>query len=366
MTLILGIESSCDETAAAVVADGRFVLSSIVASQHELHRKYGGVVPEIASRAHLERIGPVVDEALKMAGVELNAISAVAIGHRPGLIGSLLVGLAAAKALAWSTGKPLIGVDHVHAHLHAAALVDGGCDDDRRSADIAMPALGLVVSGGHTSLYELCSITDIRLLGHTIDDAVGEAYDKAAVILAAGYPGGPAIDKLAQRGDPTAHDLPRAALRRESLDFSFSGLKTALLYAVQGRPQRSEAKPRASETVFGRSGEDLTESQRADFAASFQAAAVDALILKIERALGALAAEDRSVQSLIIGGGVSANSLLRCRAAELGETHSVSVHLAALPYCVDNAAMIAGLGCELLQLGRCADLDLSAVTSASI
>jgi N6-L-threonylcarbamoyladenine synthase len=234
--LILGIETSCDETAAAVVRRGRpghgaTVLSNIIASQNELHAEYKGVVPEIASRAHAERILPIVREALSQAGVSLRDIDAIAVGNKPGLIGSLLVGVAAAKALAWSLRIPIIGVDHVRAHLYAGCL-DAPLPD--------FPALGLVVSGGHTSLYHCPSITQATRLGSTIDDAVGEAYDKAATILGLPFPGGPNLDRLAQRGDASRSPtrFPISRLGRDSLDFSFSGLKTALLYAVRGVPAR--------------------------------------------------------------------------------------------------------------------------------
>ncbi|MAE63365.1 MAG: tRNA (adenosine(37)-N6)-threonylcarbamoyltransferase complex transferase subunit TsaD [Phycisphaeraceae bacterium] len=336
MSLVLGIESSCDETAAAVVADGWSVRSNVIASQHELHRKYDGVVPEIASRAHIERILPVVDEALREGGATLDDVEAVAVGHRPGLIGSLLVGVSAAKALAWAAGKPFVGIDHIQAHLHAAGMVKAADDADRPR--IEFPCVGLVVSGGHTSLFDVDGPMSIRLIGKTIDDAVGEAYDKAAVILGAGYPGGPAVDRLAAQGDAAAHDLPKSTLGSSSLDFSFSGLKTALLYTVRGRPQG-----RGRGARFERSADDLTDAARADLAASFQAAAIGVLVLKLERALDALAAGGRAPRGVIIGGGVSANALLRAEAIELSDRRGVPVHVPPMPFCLDNAAMIAGL-----------------------
>ncbi|HZN69778.1 MAG TPA: tRNA (adenosine(37)-N6)-threonylcarbamoyltransferase complex transferase subunit TsaD, partial [Tepidisphaeraceae bacterium] len=232
MPTILGIESTCDETAASVVADGWDVRSNVVATQVELHAKYRGVVPEIASRAHIENILPVVRESMSSASVDRHDIDAVAVAHRPGLIGSLLVGVTAAKTLAWALGKPLIGVDHVHAHLYSVVL------ETNRTPP--MPAVGLVVSGGHTALYHVGSWLDVELIGSTIDDAVGEAYDKVAAILGLGYPGGPILDKLAARGDPRAVKFPRTLLGRDSLDFSFSGLKTAVLYHVRGVPGRGE------------------------------------------------------------------------------------------------------------------------------
>ncbi len=367
MTLILGLETSCDETAGSVVRDGQIVLSNVVAAQHELHERYRGVVPEIASRAHLQNINPVVHETLKQAGVTLDDLDAIAVGHRPGLIGSLLVGVSAAKTLAWAANKPLVGVDHVRAHLHAATLSPAmgpdplSIDPQTTPSPLTFPALGLVVSGGHTSLYQMTSPTDLTLLGSTIDDAVGEAYDKAAVILNVGYPGGPKLDKLAQQGNPTAHDLPRSMLGKDSLDFSFSGLKTAVLYTVRGHP-----KGRGAAAKFERSIDDLTESQVADVAASFQAAAVDAVIKKLKRAVQYMASQDNAPRSLVIGGGVSANSLLRTRVAELGEQLQITVRIPAFAYCLDNAAMIAGLAHTHYLTDDFADLDLPAIASGSV
>ena len=350
MTVILGIETSCDETAASVVIDGFDVRSNVIASQHDLHSRYGGVVPEIASRAHLERLSPVVREAIAEADVEFDDLDAVAVGNRPGLIGSLLVGVSAAKALAWSLDKPLIGIDHVQAHLYAASL--GSCE---------YPAIGLVVSGGHTSLYWIDSPLDITLLGRTIDDAVGEAYDKAAVILDAGYPGGPKLDALAQTGDPTQYALPRSLLDRTSLDFSYSGLKTALLYAVRGKP--TGRRGRAS---FQRSADDLSNTQKRDLAAAFQAAAIDALIVKTGRAIDLMAAKGKTPASLLIGGGVSANSLLRKFIKELGERRAIAVRIPEMCYCMDNAAMIAGLAHHRWLQGRFDDLNLPAIATTSM
>jgi len=344
MSLILGIESSCDETAAAVVRDGREVCANVIASQHDLHRKFGGVVPEIASRAHIERIVPVIDEALGEAGAALDEIEAIAVGHRPGLVGSLLVGVSAAKALAWSLGRPLIGVDHVHAHLYAAAL-----DDE----PIEYPALGLVVSGGHTSMYRLDAPLSLERLGRTIDDALGEAYDKVAAILELGFPGGPAVDALAQGGDGSAIAFPRTMLDGDSLDFSFSGLKTAVLYAVRGKPEG-----RGKAATFARSAADLSPQRRADVAASFQHAAIETVIAKLERALGAFDAK-----SLVIGGGVSANSLLRRRVVELGDRLALAVRVPPMALCLDNAAMIAGLAHHRFTAGEFDDLSLEAVAT---
>ena len=371
MTQILGIESSCDETAAAVVCDGVHVASNVIASQHDLHAAYGGVVPEVASRAHLERIEAVIRTSASDAGVQLEKIDAVAVGNRPGLIGSLLVGTSAAKALAWSLEKPLIGVDHVQAHLYAAFMAYCGesCDlagaastERRARRDTAMadlfPALGLVVSGGHTSLYALASPTDLTRLGKTRDDAVGEAYDKAAVILGLGYPGGPNVDRAAAQGNATHCHLPRSLLGPGSLDFSFSGLKTALLYRVRGHPQG-----RGNAASYPRSSKDLSDTDRLDLAASFQESAVDVVIEKLDRARQAMSIPPRS---LLVGGGVSANRLLRHRCKELEDPWAMKVCLPPLPLCVDNAAMIAGMAFEHHLLGRHDELDLCAFASTEV
>ncbi|MEM1446385.1 MAG: tRNA (adenosine(37)-N6)-threonylcarbamoyltransferase complex transferase subunit TsaD [Planctomycetota bacterium] len=358
MTLILGIETSCDETAAAVVDDRLCVRSNIVATQFDLHERYAGVVPEIASRAHLEKLTPVVTEALERAGIHPADLHAIAVGHRPGLVGSLIVGVAAAKALAWSLDLPLIGVDHVEAHLSAAALGDG------QSTEVAYPALGLVVSGGHTSIYRIHEARQLERLGATIDDAIGEAFDKAAVILGLGYPGGPRIDALSQQGDPNRYDLPRPTLDKHSLDFSFSGLKTALLYAVRGHPIG-----RGKSASFQRDHTDHDPQNIADFAASFQAAAVDVVIEKLRRALR-LNPEAHGVspwanppKSLILGGGVSANTLLRQRVQAFANEYGLTCHLPAMDYCIDNAAMIAGHAQRLLADGDTHGLDLPVVAT---
>jgi N6-L-threonylcarbamoyladenine synthase len=351
--LILGIESSCDETAAAVVRSGREVLSSVVASQFDLHEEYGGVVPEIASRAHVERILPVIRKSLEQAGVGLGLIDAVAVGHRPGLIGSLLIGVAAAKALAWSLDKPLVGVDHVHAHLYA------GCLDDPVTLPL-FPALGLVVSGGHTSIYRCTSPIDLTRLGATIDDAMGEAYDKAATILGLPYPGGPNLDRLAQTpgADDRAHDFPVSRLDKASLNFSFSGLKTAMLYAVRGVPQSKDAP-----TAYRRDHTALTGKQKADLAASFQRAAVRAVITKLERAVEQAGPEP--YRAVLAGGGVTANSRLRAELAVFASKHNLELRLPALSFCLDNAAMIAGLAYPLLKAGRTSDFTLTAVPTTA-
>lgn len=346
--IVLGIESSCDETAASVVEDGHAVRSSIVASQYELHAEYGGVVPEIASRAHEQHIIPVIDDALSEAGIGRGDIDAIAVGHRPGLIGSLLVGLSAAKAMSWALGVPLIGVDHVHAHLWAGML----------GRDVpAFPALGLVISGGHTSIYSMRSATELKRLGSTIDDAVGEAYDKVASILGLGHPGGPRIDKLgrAEGSDDRAFDFPVSRLAKDSLDFSFSGLKTSVLYEVRGRPTPPAIKGKPPLPVPP--VPELTPERTRDIAASFQRAVERAVILKLERAIE----QHGPFRSLIVGGGVSANTRLRAALAGLSEREGMELVLPEMKYCIDNAAMIAGLGGVLLASGRCDDLGLSAV-----
>jgi N6-L-threonylcarbamoyladenine synthase len=365
---ILGIESTCDETGASVVEDGRAVLSNVVASQVELHAKYRGVVPEIASRAHIENILPVVRESLVAARCDLQGIDAVAVAYRPGLIGSLLIGVTAAKALAWSIGKPLIGVDHVHGHLYSVMLQEGSgvrvqgsgnavelktgtgtvfpsLNPEPQTLNPLFPAVGLVCSGGHTALYHLKDWLDVKLIGTTIDDAVGEAYDKVAALLGLGYPGGPIIDKLAARGDPKAIAFPRSLMGRESLDFSFSGLKTAVLYHVQGVPGRDQ-KPSHAPVA-------LNEGQLADIAASFQAACVEVIVKKIRRAVRRVGAK-----SVIVGGGVSANRGLR--AALKG--FEIPVYFPPLAYCTDNAAMSAGLAHLYLSAGKTSELDLDAIT----
>ncbi len=335
--LVLGVESSCDETAAAVVRDGRIVLSNVIATQHDLHAEYRGVVPEIASRAHAERIGAVIDMALNTAHTRANDLRAVAVSAHPGLIGSLLVGVSAAKAVAWTLGVPAIGVDHVRAHLYAGFLErPDGPPAPIPLDDRLFPALGLVVSGGHSSIYRVVSPSCIEPLGSTRDDAVGEAYDKAAAILGLPYPGGPEIDRLAALGDERRFDLPIARLEHGALDFSFSGLKTALLYTVQGVPSERGRG--------GTPGLTLDQQTLRDLCAGFQRAAVEAIMLRLERALS----QHADCRSLLIGGGVSANSRLRRRCQEFASAKALRLALPELQFCLDNAAMIAGLGSWLL------------------
>jgi N6-L-threonylcarbamoyladenine synthase len=337
MATILGIESTCDETAAAVVAGGRRVLSSVVASQAQLHAKYRGVVPEIASRAHIENILPVLREASASAGVKLEDVDAIAVAQRPGLIGSLLIGVTAAKTLAWALGKPLIAVDHVQAHLYSVMLQED-------SPPPNFPAIGLVCSGGHTALYRLKSWSDIQMIGSTIDDAVGEAYDKVAAILGLGYPGGPILDQLAADGDPHAVKFPRTMLERDSLDFSFSGLKTAVLYHVRGVPMKRDPQPVKLPP---------TQLEIQNIAASFQAACIDVIVKKLARAT-----RQYDAKSLIIGGGVSANRGLRNALADF----EIGACFPPLAYCTDNAAMIAGLAEIHFQTAQFAALHLDAIT----
>lgn len=355
---ILAIESSCDETAAAVVENGHRVLSSVVASQTDLHAEYAGVVPEIASRAHVEAILPVMQRALSEARVTWTDIDAVAVGHRPGLIGSLLVGVAAAKAAAWALGQPLIGVDHVHAHVYSGML--NAVDEDAVN-EPDFPALGLVVSGGHTSMYLLRSWTQLERLGATIDDAVGEAYDKAAAILGLQFPGGPNLDRLAQSvaSDVELVEFPISRLSTTSVDFSFSGLKTALLYQVRGVPNTERAK------VHHMPPPPMTDARRAMLAASFQKAAVAALMLKMKRAMEQCETRGVQIRSILVGGGVSANSRLRSEIEKLAKGRGVVLMMPRLAYCMDNAAMIGGLGHEMLKQGMVSGLDLQPVPTTA-
>lgn len=343
--IILGLETSCDETAAALVQDGSRVLSSVVASQTDLHETYGGVVPELASRAHAERVLPIVRETLAQAGLGLGMVDAVAVGNRPGLIGSLLVGVSAAKALAWSLNTPIVGVDHVHAHLYAGVLREGDVAD---TTPALWPALGLVVSGGHTSLFRLDSWTTFTRIGATIDDAMGEAFDKAAAILNLPFPGGPNLDALARSGgaNDRAFDFPVSRLG-DSLNFSFSGLKTALLYAAKGTPGSTSAPP-------------LSPERTRDLAASFQRAACAAATLKVRRALNAARASAMPFQTLLAGGGVISNSRLRSELLAVAAEYTTPLSLPAPHFCIDNAAMIAGLAHHCLAAGLADGLSLTA------
>ncbi len=328
---ILGIETSCDETSAAVVVDGRDILSDVVQSQIDIHRIYGGVVPEIACRAHIESIYPVVEKALADAGCTLAAVDAVAVTCAPGLVGALLVGVSMAKALALAAGKPILGVDHIHGHMYANKLA---------FPDLAYPCVSLVVSGGHTSLYLSRSEIDHDLLGTTTDDAAGEAFDKVAKILDLGFPGGPAIDRVARGRDPGRVVFKRTV--PENLDFSFSGIKTAVLYRVRGQDAK---KPMA-----------LSSPERADVAAGFQAAVVDMLVAQALKACARTGA-----RRIAVGGGVACNSWLREVLAVRAAKEGVETFFPPPRFCTDNAAMIAGIAYPLFKAGRVGDLTLDAV-----
>ena len=326
---ILGIETSCDETAAAVVAGGTHVLSSVVSSQVDLHARYGGVVPEIASRSHTERLLPVVAQATVEAGIEDSDISAVAATIGPGLAGALLVGVASAKALALAWGVPFIGINHLEAHLYAALLEE---------PDLELPLAVLLVSGGHTMLIAFEGHGKYRVLGGTIDDAAGEAFDKVARHLGLGYPGGPVIDRLAMDGDPAAIDFPRG-MRNEGYDFSFSGLKTSVINYTRKNP----------------------DFEPADVAASFQEAVVDVLVHKARKA-----AREIGASGLCIGGGVAANSVLRERTLDACIEDGLRAFIPSRSMCTDNAAMVASTAFYRLQSDGPTALDAPAQPNLSL
>lgn len=329
---ILAIETTCDETAAAVFTTEPRVLASVVSSQAKLHTRFGGVVPEIAARAHLGQLLPVIDEALTRSKTELNDLAAVGVAHTPGLIGAILVGLTAAKTLAASLGIPLIGVNHLEGHIYACQMAVG---------EPVFPCIGLVVSGGHTNLFRCSSASDFELVGCTTDDAAGEAFDKVASILRLGYPGGPAIERVARTGDPKRHAFPRSFSSEEILDFSFSGLKTAVLYAVHGQNAKT------SERV-------LSEQELADLAASFQQAVLDVLVDK-----SFLALKRFGLATLCVGGGVAANGVFRRMLERRAAAERVRLFVAPHEWCTDNAAM-AAVAVEKYHAGRFDPLDLDA------
>ena len=325
--IVLGIESSCDETAAAVVKDGK-MLSNVIATQISDHSAYGGVVPEIASRRHLEAISPVIERALRDAKLSLPEIEGIAVTRGPGLVGSLLVGLSTAKALACALDIPLAGVNHIEGHIMASFLSD---------KKPQFPFIALVVSGGHTNVYLVNNYHQFQQLGQTRDDAAGEALDKAAKLLGLGYPGGVIIDKLSKNGNPHAYDFPRAM--KDSPDFSFSGLKTSLSVMLKKR------------------GRPFTEDELPDVVASYQEAIVDVLVQKTIRA-----ANDNNIRQLVVCGGVAANSRLRLRFAKIAEEEGMELFIPPMVLCTDNAAMIAVLG-EIILKNRGGDsLDLNAVS----
>ena len=316
--LILGIESSCDETAAAVVEDGCRVRSSVVASQVDVHHRYGGVVPELASRKHIEAILPVVTDALDQAGFKKSDLDAVAVTQGPGLVGSLLVGYSFAKALAYGLAIPWVGVNHLEGHILSVFLENDPPD---------FPFCALLASGGHTAIYYVTAFTEIERMGQTRDDAAGEAYDKVAKVLGLGYPGGKVIDDLAHQGDPTRIPFKRPFLDRNGFDFSFSGIKSAVHRLVQNDP------------------EGMT-NQVADLAAGFQEAVIDVLTYKLMQA-----ARSRNCGHVVVVGGVAANRRLRERVSQAGAEQGIAVHIPGLALCGDNAAMIAAAGYHYLQTG---------------
>ncbi len=329
----LAIETSCDETSVAIFTDELQILANVVASQIDLHARFGGVVPEVAARAHLQRLLPTMEEALRQANLTLADIGAVVVMNSPGLVGALLVGVSAAKMLALTLEVPLLNANHIEAHIFAARMAAG--------RDI-FPCVGLVVSGGHTSLFHCKTPLDFDLLGGTIDDAAGEAFDKVAAILGLGFPGGPAVEREAASGDPKAHALPRSFLKDERLEFSFSGLKTAVLYALYGTGITRGPKPEPGQ-------------RRADLAASFQQAVIDVLVAKSRQAL-----RRTKLTRLAVGGGVSANRALRAALEAMAEREQVELFIPPLSLCTDNAAM-AAVAVEKWRRQMYAPLDLDAV-----
>ncbi len=330
----LGIETTCDETAAAVFDRSGTILASVVASQSAIHAPFGGVVPEVASREHMRQLLPVIDRTLAQASLKPSQLSAVVVAHTPGLVGAILVGLTAAKAFAATLRIPLIGINHVHAHLYA-------CQMTRQES--VFPSVGLVVSGGHTNLFWCESANQYQLIGCTIDDAAGEAFDKVSAILKLGYPGGPNIERAAKAGNSKAYQFPRSKIHEDNFDFSFSGLKTAVLYAVHGPNQKT-------------SDRTLTEHEVADLSASFQQAVIDVIIAKCKRAI-----KHYRPKHMCVGGGVVANSALRSALLELGKKTRCDVVVPPMSMCTDNAAM-AAIGISKFEAGQFDPLDLDAIS----
>lgn len=320
----LGIETSCDETSVSVT-DGLNILSNKVTSSVHLHSKYGGVVPEIASRFHLEYITPVLNESLKEAGIGLKDIKLIAVTKEPGLIGSLLVGISVARALSYSLNVPLVEVNHLMAHIYANIM---------HYKNLTFPMIGLIVSGGHTSIIAMSGIKKWKVLGETIDDAIGEAFDKVAKILGLGYPGGPIIEKRAGMGDPSKIKFPRSVLKEGMLDFSFSGIKTSVLYYVHRHQGRNPHTVKVKGEVF-----DLEPQVVNDICAGFQDAACDMIVEK-----AVLACRKKKIETLVVGGGVSANMVLRSKLKEEADKWMIKTYFPPMDLCLDNAAMVGGLG----------------------
>jgi len=358
MSLILGIDTSCDDTSAAVVEDG-VKMSNIISNQTEIHRKYGGIVPELASRRHIEMIWPVTDEALKVSGARVEDISGIAVCHGPGLIGSLLVGCSFAKALSYSKGISLVAVNHLEGHIFSCFLSERGPvgETEFPPRTPSFPFLALIVSGGHTCLYRVEGFGKYRELGRTRDDAAGEAYDKVSKLLGLGYPGGPIIEKFAMDGNPKTIEFPRAYLP-ESFDFSFSGLKTAVLNFLKTAvgPPTHPSPLRGEGKGGGESSELRTLNSKLinDICASFQASVIDVLVRKTEWAI-----KKECIKGVVLSGGVAANSELRRRMKEMGDERKAQIFVPSAPLCTDNAAMIAAAGFHHLKAGDIAGLDLN-------
>ena len=332
--VILGIETSCDDTCAAVVANGSSILSNVVASQHQIHEKYGGVVPELASRRHIEVIGVIIKEAILQSGLTLDDIHAVSVTNRPGLVGSLVVGVGAAKAIAYAKKIPFIAINHLKAHLFSNMLINPGMGGG---------FIGLIVSGGHSSLYNVEPDWKITEIGHTVDDAAGEAFDKIARFLNLGYPGGPVIDRLAKLGDPSKIELPKPMLSSGDFNFSFSGLKTALIYRTKKEPQIT------------------SPSNLKDLVASFQDSIVEVLVEKTIRAC-----QKFGYKKILVSGGVAANSKLREQFAVRAGRENIELYIPPINLCMDNAAMVACLGYDEYIKGNYSGLDIDVYSKSDL